>query len=128
MELRTATQSPEISCEPCPSIDSTHFCAFYESGVHGYAKLADLVGHDGDFAIFRRFAALNAKNLLYLQAEIVNLENDLILLERENEESGDMDLLEHQIWVAKLMAAPEGQNQQWKKVLEIREKLNEYSG
>jgi hypothetical protein len=40
----------------------------------GYTKLASVMGKNPELAIFRRFSALNAKNLLYLQAEHVNLE------------------------------------------------------
>ena len=36
----------------------------------GYAKLSSLMSTDSEFAIFRKFGALNAQNLLYYQAEL----------------------------------------------------------
>jgi hypothetical protein len=36
---------------------------------HGYDLLASFMGFYLEAAIFRRFATLNAKNILYLQAE-----------------------------------------------------------
>ncbi len=43
----------------------------------GYTALALLMGRVPEVAIFRRFSTLNARNLLYLQAELVQLEDDL---------------------------------------------------
>ena len=45
--------------------------------MEGYAKLAQLMGTFDDFAIFRSFKALNYQNLLYLQAEIIHLDEEL---------------------------------------------------
>ena len=42
-----------------------------------YAGLAILMNGNSDVAIVRRFGDLNAQNLLYLQAELVSLENKL---------------------------------------------------
>jgi hypothetical protein len=42
--------------------------------AEGYAKLGLLMGECPELAIFRRYAALNAQNILYLQAEILHLE------------------------------------------------------
>ena len=43
----------------------------------GYPKLASLIGRTGEVAIFKRFSALNAENLLFMQAELSYLENEL---------------------------------------------------
>ena len=45
--------------------------------MEGYAKLASLMGANPEVAIFRRFGAMNAENVLYLQAELVALEIEL---------------------------------------------------
>ena len=45
--------------------------------MEGYAKLASFMASDSEFAIFRRFGALNAQNLLYYQAELMDLETHL---------------------------------------------------
>jgi hypothetical protein len=45
--------------------------------THGYPKIARLMGENPDLAIFRSFRELNARNLLYYQAELVHLEDQL---------------------------------------------------
>jgi len=52
--------------------------------VTGYPKLAGQMGLLPESAMFRTFAALNARNLLYLQAELVALENALLQCEAED--------------------------------------------
>ena len=59
----------------------------------GYPSLAALVGKDDDFPIFRKFRYLNARNLLYLQAELIHLENELETLDRSLESEEDTDKL-----------------------------------
>ena len=51
--------------------------------VRGYPKLAGQMGLRPEVAIFRRFGALNAENLLYFQAELALLERDLQEQQRE---------------------------------------------
>lgn len=58
--------------------------------LRGYPSLASFIGSDRDFFIFRRFNALSARNLLYLQDELVELEDklrtvDLADLQSENQ-------------------------------------------
>ncbi|KIM97352.1 hypothetical protein OIDMADRAFT_130539 [Oidiodendron maius Zn] len=60
--------------------------------MEGYEKLAQLMGNshtDGHFLIFQKFAHLSARNLLYLQAEIVTLEETLSEFAKEDAESED---------------------------------------
>ncbi|KAK4692568.1 hypothetical protein P7C71_g4665, partial [Lecanoromycetidae sp. Uapishka_2] len=45
--------------------------------MEGYAKLSSCMSADYEFAIFRKFGALNLQNLLYYQAELMDLEEDL---------------------------------------------------
>jgi len=45
--------------------------------IKGYPKLAGQIELCPETAIFRRFGALNAENLLYFQAELVWLETEL---------------------------------------------------
>ena len=45
--------------------------------VGSYPKLSEFMGSWSDVAIFRRFANLNAENLLFLQAELLHLEQEL---------------------------------------------------
>ena len=53
-----------------------------ERAVHGYPRLATFMGNEPGAAIYRRFASLNARVLLYRQAEIVCLEHELDELEQ----------------------------------------------
>jgi hypothetical protein len=45
--------------------------------MDGYAKVALLMSRHNEYGIVRRFGELNFKNLLYLQAELVELEAQL---------------------------------------------------
>ena len=47
------------------------------TNMEGYAKLSSVMSTDSEFVIFRKFGALNAQNLLYYQAELLGLEDDL---------------------------------------------------
>lgn len=96
----------------------------------GHDRLASLMGMFPEAAIFRRFAALNAKNILYLQAELLLLEKKLNLAaeddarstsERRQEYSRRWDLL------SSGSQDPDGHPQQWETFLKIRTTLNEYS-
>lgn len=97
--------------------------------MEGYHKLATLIGSDCGLSIYRRFAKMNSRNLLYLQAELVHLEAELenIILE----DNGDT---EKKLFCCSLFHlkhssdAPDGDLAiQWQKVLEIRKLLREYS-
>ncbi|KAL9120490.1 MAG: hypothetical protein Q9187_002954 [Circinaria calcarea] len=56
-----------------------------------YTRLATLIGSHEELALFRRFAFLNAKNLLYMQSELVHLEGELANIALEDDRSGDDD-------------------------------------
>ncbi|KAK0728798.1 hypothetical protein B0T26DRAFT_748959 [Lasiosphaeria miniovina] len=57
----------------------------------GYARLASLMGAHPETAIVRRFGSLNTLNLLYLQAELTDLENALQKEAKADAESGHLD-------------------------------------
>ena len=89
------------------------------------------MGTHPETAILRRFGALNALNLLYLQAELTNLENALHCEEKANQESGHVDrVLYSTDWetLRNSVTAEDGNPGQWNTMLEIRKKLEEYSG
>ena len=52
--------------------------------VAGYPKLAGHMEIEPEAAIFRRFGALNARNLLYMQSELCSLEKKLIEREKQD--------------------------------------------
>jgi hypothetical protein len=45
--------------------------------ARGYPELAFLISTDMDFAIFRKFDELSARNLLRMQAELITIEEEL---------------------------------------------------
>lgn len=69
-----------------------------------YAHYAFWIGQDPGFAIFRRFASLNALNLLALQAEISHEEHKLRTLQLEE------GLIENHTKFIRLMEAEHGSN------------------
>lgn len=48
-----------------------------DEALHGYPKLATFLGGTEGYAIYKRFASLNARNLLYHQAKLIHLEHEL---------------------------------------------------
>lgn len=55
--------------------------------VPGYPRLAGRICCQPEFGIYRSFAALNARDLLYMQAEIIALEDELLKIEQEDSRS-----------------------------------------
>lgn len=102
--------------------------------MEGYAKIASLMGAHPEIAILRRFGALNAQNLLYLQAELVALEKDLSAYAAEDCASKDTDRVFYsRDWYTLSNSRDdestgnEAAGRQWQTMLKIREKLKEYS-
>jgi hypothetical protein len=100
--------------------------------MKGYAKLGLLMADIPEAAIFRRFSALSAQNLLYLQAELRNLEVDLRQYAAEDDESQHPTRMEYsREWFALKVSGEEGAGEgndgrQWETALDIRRKLEEY--
>ena len=88
-----------------------------------YANYAFWIGSNPEFAVFRRFASLNALNILALQAEISHEEHKLRTLRLEE------GLLENHTNFLRLMEAEEGSSgwQQWQQIRKLRLMLKEYS-
>lgn len=96
----------------------------------GYPRLASLMGAHPEMATFRRFGSLNALNLLYLQAELVDLENKLLKQAKTDAESGHFEpSIYHRDWqtLSESMTTEDGNPTQWHTMLEVRDKLKEYS-
>jgi hypothetical protein len=93
-----------------------------------YEKLAALMGEKPTIGIFRRFSSLGAKNLLYLQAELVSLESELKRCVAEDNSSGDAEKLEYAVnWYSLMRSEEKGESMQWTVMRDIRRKLREYS-
>lgn len=100
----------------------------------GYGKLAELMSSHDEFAILRRFRHLNMKNLLYLQAEIAHLEEELGELADRDATDPRLSFHGHDWWS---LAHDDGgadedgaggqAQEQWAKVLELRGKLAAYN-
>ncbi|KAL9037618.1 MAG: hypothetical protein Q9180_003618, partial [Flavoplaca navasiana] len=103
--------------------------------MEGYAKLASIMGAHPEVAILRRFGSLNARNLLYLQAELTALEQTLRACTEKNIQSSDADrTASARDWytLSRLGSGSNGTGdtdagEEWRTVLEIREKVKEYS-
>ena len=94
--------------------------------MEGYAKLAHLMAKHEDFALVRRFKDLNYLNLLYSQAEITHLEDELRELVNEDSKGGQRRTHTRDWWTLAHSDDPSAQRQ-WKKIRRIRKKLNRYS-
>lgn len=94
--------------------------------MEGYAKVAQLMGEHPEFAIFRRFRALNMQDMLYLQAEITHLEAELNQVEQDNPSHGNRKNHAYDWW-SMANGQGEGGTTQWAIVQEMRDKLEKYS-
>jgi hypothetical protein len=67
-----------------------------EDYPEGYPRLAAYIDSDVDNTLFRRFGILHARTLLYKQAEITELEKQLLELDQKDENtSNDWKLHSH---------------------------------
>jgi hypothetical protein len=97
---------------------------------HGYDHLASFMGFFPEAAIFRRFAVLNAKNILYLQAELLWLEKELDAVAEDDAQSTNAKRREYsKEWflLRQSVNDPHGDSQQWKIFKKIRKTLDKYS-
>lgn len=97
-------------------------------GSAGYHAVARFLDVDTRVPIVRRFGVLNTQDLLYMQAELVQLERELECIAREDAESQDPERTAYcHSTKALLQSLQGGDDFQWRKMLEIREKLRQYS-
>lgn len=94
----------------------------------GYSKLATLMASHQELGLFKQFAILNIKNLLFMQSELVYLEKELLSISSSNAVSQKFAerAFEFSLFDLKESAGSPGDTQ-WQKTLEIREKLKQYS-
>lgn len=95
--------------------------------MEGYPRLGALMGAKPELAIFRRYSKLNMQSLLYMQAEINELETELQEIAFEDHRSGDPEMQKYSREWRRLAGAVGGRSLQWNKWLELRAKLHEYS-
>lgn len=94
--------------------------------MEGYAKVAQLMASQEEFAILRRFRVLNMQRLLYLQAEIIHLEAEVAQLAKRDALHEERQIYTKDWW--SLSQGGEGEDlEQWQKVEELNEKLDQYN-
>lgn len=97
---------------------------------HSYSTFADFIATDDELPIFRRFDRLNARNLLYLQSELIALEARLQTLDGEDDKDGSMDvMLSAKCWETLLLRAEEHPHEieRMELIRKIRIVIKEYS-
>lgn len=105
----------DIEMGPIPSRQPQH------QHPGGYHSLASFIGSDKDFFIFRRFSNLSARNLLYLQDELLELEAKLMEVDLQESSNGSPQGLYN------LHTRREDKNESRKTLMkDIKSKLQEY--
>lgn len=90
--------------------------------MSGYAALAERMSMSADLTSIRRFSSLNYQNLLYLQAELTDLEAEWRKKEKDRDELTDREKkYPSHDWVS-LSKSPD-----WRTFELIQKKLKEYS-
>lgn len=127
--LLTAAESPSMS----GSKDvERHAGQNSEQKALGFAALSSLMASDDDqeLLIFRKFDELSARNLLYLQCELLSIEERLKRYDRKVSSSGDMDLEEAaETWEVMVEQTKDGRieaQEIMRLVKELRVKMKEY--
>lgn len=66
----------------------------YASGKHsGHRGFSEFIASDDELSVFRRFKVLGARNLLYLQSSMMELEARLKELDMQDTRDMNMDVL-----------------------------------
>jgi hypothetical protein len=94
----------------------------------GYPKLAARTEVQPELAIYCRFGALNAQNVLYFQAELVDLEEKLRAQQiKDDSDPRGKKSSYAKTWFRLKDSAVDGDTEQLNLVMKIRETLREYS-
>lgn len=100
------------------------------SHVCSYPRLAAEMALFTPTAIFRRFGALNARNLLYMQSELTEIEQELLAIEEKDSEDPE-DVKQWRSrdyhWIRNYDRAEDQDGTHYELVMNVREKLKEYS-
>lgn len=127
-DQRSSTAATQIPIElqsnpslPPPSV-STELAKL--GSPRGYPQVANFMGDYPEMAMVRRFRGLNARNLLYLQAELVQIEKELIQLEKADAATNPGYATDF-FWL--MDSANKEGDVQWQLIQKMRRKLKEYS-
>ena len=98
------------------------------SESEGYRAIAQYFAKENGIVILNRFRTLNIQNLLYMQAELFRLEDELQCIAIEDSKSPCSKRQNYRYSFIDLQDSLKGKECfQWTKMLEIREKLKRYS-
>lgn len=98
----------------------------------GYPMLAEHIGNHTNLASFRIFAALNARNILYLQAELLELESEIKDIEQRDHKLSQREggpgnnITETWYWLGG-KGKPDKSEEQLSLILRLRKVLPQYS-
>ena len=96
----------------------------------GYSRLASYMGEGAEIAMFKRFSALNAHNLLLYRAELYELEKTLMEAIQQHDASGDQRRMLYDRYLMVLLNSERdmnGNTEQLDTLRQIRKTLKEYS-
>jgi hypothetical protein len=129
-KLHTAQSSTDTMIEQTPRLKEKKK-PFIESFMEfplGYPRLSERIALKPETGIYRRFDALNARNILYLQAELCALERDLRLSEKEDNRDHIGNRSQYALDFEDMLEDSEKQQVPQLVLIEkIRKKLNQYS-
>jgi hypothetical protein len=94
----------------------------------GHPRLSEWMGLKPETLIFRKFVALNARMLLYMQAELVELEEQLRSREKKDSNNAEGNHMRYatNFWYLRL-SHKDGDTTQLELIRKIQDKLKEYS-
>lgn len=98
--------------------------------MEGYAKIASFMSRHPESIQVLRFSDINLQNILYLQAEIYGLREDLRQIEAQSQNASSDSLENFALDWYTLASTQDNEgrpNRQWQKVIQLRGLLKEYS-
>lgn len=95
--------------------------------MEGYAKVGQLMATYDQLAILRGFKSLSYQSLLYRQAEIIHLQEDLDKLIQRDAVHPSRQLYSKDWWRLAHTCASDEDEEQWKLWQHLNQKLDEYS-
>jgi hypothetical protein len=93
--------------------------------MEGYPQIVRLMGQHEELAILRKFNNLSLQNLLYMQAELMHLEENYEIISKRDADSPNRPFKSRDWW-SLTQPDDEGKTEQWDAVLEIRAALEKY--
>ncbi|GAB1316088.1 hypothetical protein MFIFM68171_06298 [Madurella fahalii] len=133
--VQTSVSDSPLLPSPTSPTRSVATTAVNPSGGHdiplGWPSLANKMAETPGYESFRRFRELNVKNLLYLQVEIVALEEKLRDIENEDRMSGKSPRMNYarfaDLMLKSRVKPNEEDRQQCELILKIRDLLEKYN-